>query len=90
MGGTLDNREDREGTMEGSKKRKIMGGLLWGASLGLPEAWKEEIRHKLGGPYGPEDTGYWGRDEDREDRSGGKKKGPRQSTRLMSKGKGKK
>jgi hypothetical protein len=32
---------------------------MWGASEGLPEHWKAEVRGKLGGIKGPEDTGYW-------------------------------
>jgi hypothetical protein len=51
--------EAKEGTLEGSKKRKILGGLLWGASEGLPEHWKAELKGKLGGIKGPEDMGYW-------------------------------
>jgi hypothetical protein len=95
MVGTLESGEGQEGVeegnMQGSKKRKVMGGLLWAASLVLPEAWKEEIRNKLGGGIkGPEDTGYWVHDEDRKDGEAAGKKGRRRSTRLRSKGKGKK
>lgn len=81
MVGTLDG---EEGKLGGSKKKKVMGGLLWGASLGLPEAWKTEVRGKLGTAKGPEDTGYWGGEDDEEEDEGGKK-GGRKSARLRGK-----
>jgi len=81
MVGTLDG---EEGKLRGSKKKKVMGGLLWGASLGLPESWKTRIRGKLGLIKGPEDTGYWGDEEDGEEDEGGKE-GGRRSARLRGK-----
>jgi len=66
MVGNLDNGGDRmeiEGTenrkLEGSKKRKVLAGLLWGATEGLPEHYKDEIRRKAGGINDPRDTIYW-------------------------------
>ena len=81
MVGTLDGEEGRLG---GSKRKKVMGGLLWGASLGLPESWKTEIRGKLGTAKGPEDTGYWGGEDDEEENEGGNT-GGRSSARLRGK-----
>jgi hypothetical protein len=81
MVGTLDG---EEGKMGGSKKKKVMGGLLWGATLGLPESWKTEIRGQLGTAKGPEDTGYWGGEDDEEENEGGNT-GGRSSARLRGK-----
>ncbi|KAH8768571.1 hypothetical protein BGZ57DRAFT_987716 [Hyaloscypha finlandica] len=105
MVGTMNNAEKsgegeaEEGTLEGSKKRKILGGLLWGASEGLPEHWKAEIKGKLGGIKGPEDMGYWSAEQNLK-RGMGKRKqreenGPkeaevRRSKRLKGKDTGKK
>lgn len=58
MIGALGNGE-HEGMLEGSKRQKVLGGLLWGASEGLPEHWKEGIRAKLGGVTRLEDRDYW-------------------------------
>jgi hypothetical protein len=46
--------------LEGSKRRKLNGGILWAASEGLPEGWKEVLRGWVGEVRGPEETGYWG------------------------------
>jgi hypothetical protein len=47
--------------LEGSKKRKVNGGILWAASEGLPEGWKESVLRKwVEAPKGPEESGYWG------------------------------
>ncbi|KAE9379762.1 hypothetical protein N431DRAFT_398227 [Stipitochalara longipes BDJ] len=66
MVGSIDQEQTRmdvEGgeqrTLQGSKKRKVLAGLLWGASEGLPEHWKAEIRAKAGGIKNPRDTQYW-------------------------------
>jgi hypothetical protein len=81
MVGTLDG---EEGKLGGSKKKKIMGGLLWGASLGLPESWKAKVRGKLGPINRPEETGCWGDKEDEEEGEG-RNTGGRRSARLRSK-----
>ena len=80
----VGNLDGEEGKMGGSKKKKVMGGLLWGATLGLPESWKTEIRGKLGTAKGPEDTGYWGGEDDEEENEGGNT-GGRSSARLRGK-----
>jgi hypothetical protein len=105
MVGTMNNAEKfgegeaEEGTLEGSKKRKILGGLLWGASEGLPEHWKAELKAKLGGIKGPEDMGYWSaggdlkrgvRKRKQREEYGSKEAEVRRSKRLKGKDTGKK
>jgi len=53
------NNAEKAGQLQGSKKRKVLAGLLWGASEGLPEHYKAEIRAKAGGIKDPRDTQYW-------------------------------
>ena len=66
MVGTLDHgaeemtiEEEEDNTFEGTKKRKVLAGLLWGAIEGLPEKWKKEVRAKVGGINDARDTQYW-------------------------------
>jgi len=60
----------RERKLEGNKKRKVNGGILWASSEGLPESWKRELRKWVEEPKCVEESGYWGGCEGKEGKKG--------------------